>query len=211
MVHYEQLRFPNSFTRTRVTLHPRRVDGWFRYQVGNEIREVNVLQVAAANGQVTAQDPTIKYILDSIKSASASTGVVNRTTDPMLDRFVWQSPGKLFEHQPTIKLDYNLTDSHRLSGSYQVIWAERDPDYLNGVDVRFPGAPNYRFFHSKRPLTSMSLRSTLSKDMVNEVRVGITAKGGASYFGDPSSNGPQTFEDTGGFAINTPTSTATIR
>jgi hypothetical protein len=204
MVHYEQLRFPNSFTRNRYVLHPRAAEGWFRYQVGSEIREVNVLNVAAANGRETAIDPTIRYIIDSIRTATQSTGVVNTTSDPLLNQFVWLSPGRLFEHQPTVKLDYNLTDNHRLSGSYQVIWAERDPDYLNAVDVRFPGAPNYRFFHSKRPLTAISLRSTLSNSMVNELRVGITAKGGASYFGDPRSNGPQTFADTGGFAVNLP-------
>ena len=116
--------------------------------------------------------------------------------------YVWQSPGKLFEHQPTIRLDYNISDSHRLSGSYQVIWAARDPDYLNAVDSRFPGAPNYRYFHSKRPLTSVSLRSAFGSNVVNELRGGITAKGGASYFGDQSSNGPQTFDDQGGFAID---------
>src|SRR5262249_37033847 len=130
------------------------------------------------------------------------TGAIDLTSDPLLNSYVWLSPGRLFEHQPTVRLDYNLTEKHRLSGSYQVIWSERDPDYLNSVDSRFPGAPNYRFFHSKRPLTSIALRSTLSSNMVNEVRVGITAKGGASYFGDPRSNGPQTFDDEAGFAID---------
>ena len=72
-----------------------------------------------------------------------------------VNEYVWQSPGKLFEHQPTVRIDYNLTDKHRLSGSYAIIWAERDPDYLNSVDARFPGAPNYRFFRSTRPLHSL--------------------------------------------------------
>lgn len=88
-------------------------------------------------------------------------------------------PGKLFEHQPTVRLDYNITGNHRLSGSAQFIKAQRDPDYLNGVDARFPGAPNYRLFTSTRPLYSTSLRSTLSQNIVNEVQFGIT-QGGAS-------------------------------
>lgn len=206
MAHYEQLRFPNSFTRTRNALHPSGLDGTFRYTVGTGanqvIREVNVLQLAARNGHLATVDPTVMGILQKIQAGMRTTGTVNTTSDPMLNQYVWLSPGKLFEHQPTAKIDYNINDNHRLSGSYQVIWAERDPDYLNGGDVRFPGAPNYSFFHSKRPLTSLSLRSTLSKNFVNELRVGITAKGGASYFGDARSNNPQTFEDSGGFAIN---------
>ena len=57
--HYEQIRFPNSFTRTRTVFNPRVADGWFRYQFGTEVREVNLLQLAAANGQISAKDPTM--------------------------------------------------------------------------------------------------------------------------------------------------------
>ena len=47
--HYEQIRFPNSFTRTRTVFNPRVADGWFRYQFGTEVREVNLLH--AGGGQ----------------------------------------------------------------------------------------------------------------------------------------------------------------
>jgi Carboxypeptidase regulatory-like domain/TonB dependent receptor/TonB-dependent Receptor Plug Domain len=200
--HYEQLRFPNSFTRTRTVLNPRALDGWFRYDVGGETREVNVLSLAAANGQLATRDPLVMKLLDTIRSDTQAQGTLSATSNPLLDSYVWQSPGRLFEHQPTVKIDYNLTDRHRLSGSYQLIWAERDPDYLNSADARFPSAPNYRFFHSKRPLTSITLRSTVSSNLVSELRGGITAKGGASYFGDVRSNGPQTFDDQSGFSID---------
>jgi hypothetical protein len=200
---YEQLRFPNSFTRTRTVLNPRALDGWFRYEASGQIREVNVLSLAAANGQISAKDPLVSTLLGNIRADTQTAGgALSTTSDPLLDSYVWQSPGKLFEHQPTLRIDYNITDNHRLSGSYQVIWAERDPDYLNNADARFPSAPNYRFFHSKRPLTSITLRSTLSANLVNELRGGITAKGGASYFGDLASNGPQSFEDQNGFSID---------
>ena len=204
--HYEQLRFPNSFTRTRRTLHDRATQGWFRYTSGGQTREVNVLDLARANGQLSATDPTVMALLGKIQAATQSQGVLNATTDPMLNEYVWQSPGKLFEHQPTFKIDYNLTDRHRLTGSYSIIWAERNPDYLNAVDARFPGAPNFRFFRSRRPLSTYTLRSTLSGNKVNEVRLGITAKGGASKFGfptDPSLN-PSSFADQNGFALNFP-------
>ena len=199
---YEQLRFPNSFTRTRTVLHPRALQGWFRYEDDDQIREVNVLNLAAARGQIAAMDPTISRLLANINADTQSQGSLSASSDPLLNSYVWQSPGKLFEHQPTLRIDYNLGEKHRLSGSYQVIWAERDPDYLNSADARFPSAPNYRFFHSKRPLTSITLRSTLSSNIVNELRGGITAKGGASYFGDLRSNGPQSFEDQQGFSLD---------
>jgi Carboxypeptidase regulatory-like domain/TonB dependent receptor/TonB-dependent Receptor Plug Domain len=200
--HYEQLKFPNSFTRTRNVLHPDALNGTFRYSSGGQVRQVNVLDLARSNGQISAIDPTVQDLLGKIQAATGTTGAVTPTSDPLVNQYVWLSPGKLFEHQPTLRIDFNITDKHRLSGSTQTIWAERDPDYLNAVDARFPGAPNYRFFHSKRPLHSITLRSTLTSNIVNELRGGITALGGASYFGDNSSNGPQTFEDQGGYAID---------
>ena len=70
----------------------------------------------------------------------------------------------------------------------------RDPDYLNSGDVRFPGAPNYRKYISYRPLNSVTLRSTLSPNMVNELRGGITPGRRRTSASDVS-NGPQTFSD----------------
>jgi hypothetical protein len=204
---YEQIRFPNRLTRTRSVLHPRALDGFFRYTVSGQLREVNVLDLARANGQLATHDPTMLSLITKINAATQTTGVVNPTTDPLINDYVWQSPGKLFEHQPTTRIDYNLNNNHRLTGTYAIIWAERDPDYLNSADVRFPGAPNYRRFTSRRPLSSYTLRSTLSGNKVNEIRVGVTAKGGQSNFGETASNGPQTFEDQGGYAIVNPLTT----
>jgi hypothetical protein len=202
MLHYEQLRFPNSFNRTRTILNPAALNGTFRYNVGSQTREVNVLDLAARNGQLSAIDPTTLGILQRIQQAASTTGDIIQNSDPLLMSYTWQSPGKLFEHQPTLRVDYNLTDRHRLSGSTQVIWAEREPDYLNNDDPRFPGAPNFTLFNSTRPLHTLTLRSTLTQNTVNELRGGITALGGSSNFGQAASNGPATFADTNGYAID---------
>ena len=209
--HYEQIRFPNSFTRTRTVFNPRVYSGWFRYQFGSEVREVNLLQLAAANGQMSATDPLMMKILGMIDASTKTTGTRSAQADPLYDNYVWQSPSKLFEHQPTVRLDYNVSDKHRLTGSWSSITAKRTPDYLNNADPRFPGAPNQRDFKSTRPLTSIALRSTFTKDMINEVRGGLTAYASGSNFGYPSAvpsrNDPTTFAETGGFAITTPTDT----
>ncbi|HET7695268.1 MAG TPA: TonB-dependent receptor [Vicinamibacterales bacterium] len=209
--HFEQIRFPNTFTRTRTVFNNRVLDGWFRYQFGSEIREVNLLTLAAANGQSAAADPTMMKLFGMIDAATKTTGTRSASNDPLYDTYVWQSPAKLLEYQPTVRLDYNLSTNHRLSGSWSQITAKRTPDYLNNADPRFPGAPNQRDFESIRPLTSISLRSTLTRNIVNELRGGATAFGPGSHFGQPSSvasrNDPTTFADSNGFAITTPGST----
>jgi hypothetical protein len=214
--HYEQIRFPNSFTRTRTVFNSRVADGWFRYQFGTganaEIREVNLLTLAANNGQISAKDPIMLNLIGLIDAATKTAGTRSASSDPLYDTYVWQSPSTLFEHQPTLRLDYNLANNHRLSGSWTSITAKRTPDYLNSADPRFPGAPNQRDFVSKRPLVSMSMRSVLGKNIVNELRGGLTAfYGGGSNFGYGSAiasrNDPSTFAQGGGFAITTPTDT----
>jgi len=205
--HYEQIRFPNSFTRTRTVYNDRVLDGFFRYQFGSDVREVNVLQLAAANGQIAAKDPLMMKIFGMVNSSVKTTGTRTAQSDPLYDNYVWQSPSALLEYQPTVRLDYNLSTNNRLSGSWSQITAKRTPDYLNSADPRFPGAPNQRDFVSIRPLTSVSLRSTLSKNIINELRGGATAYGPGSHFGQPSSiesrNDPNSFSDTNGYAITT--------
>jgi hypothetical protein len=206
---YEQVRFPNSFTRTRTALNDRALDGWFRYTSGGSVAEVNVFQHAAANPQLCGvggcfanPDPLVMATLKKIQAGMLKTGTINPSADPLLSSYVWLSPGSLFEHQPTLRLDFNLGDKHRLTISESILMATRDPDYLNNADVRFPGAPNFRIFTSRRPLTSITLRSSFGTNLVSELRGGITALGGQSKFGQDSSNGPATFSDTGGYAID---------
>ena len=211
--HYEQIRFPNSFTRTRTVYNPKVNNGVFRYQFGSEVREVNLLTLAAANGQISAKDPTMVNLLGLIDSSTRTTGTRAAGGDPLYDNYVWQSPSELFEHQPTTRIDYNLSNDHRLNGSFSFITAKRTPDYLNNADPRFPGAPNQRDYVSKRPLLSVGVRSVMSKDVINELRGGLTAFYGSSSFGYgtsfPSRNDASTFDDSNGYAVSAPANTIT--
>ena len=76
--HYEQIRFPNSFTRTRTVYNQKVLDGVFRYQFGNEVREVNLLTLAAANGQITAKDPTMTHLFGLIDAVDEDDGHARR-------------------------------------------------------------------------------------------------------------------------------------
>ena len=206
--HYEQIRFPNTFTRTRTVYSAPALQGIYRSTRGVNL---NVLDLARANGHVATPDPTMMNLFNMIEKSMTTTGTRTPTADPMFDSYVFQSPSQLLEYQPTARLDYNATNNHRLSGSWSQITAKRTPDYLNSADPRFPGAPNQRDFTSVRPLMSVSLRSTLGKSIVNELRGGATAFGSGSYFGQPASvasrNDPSTFADQGGFAIVSPSTT----
>jgi hypothetical protein len=200
-VNYEELRLPNNVTRTRTVLNVDAQRGIFRWDgAGGQVLERNLYELAANAGFVATPDPLVARLLDEIRSAMGTTGVINSTTDRNTQSYVWQSPGNQVEKQPVVRLDYNLTDKHRLSGVYNWQMVSRDPDHLNGDDIRFPGLPNYARYLSYRPFTSGTLRSTLSSNIVNELRGGI--RWGPGYFGLSDSSGAPTFQGSDGYAID---------
>ena len=203
--HYEQLRLPNNASRTRTVLHPNAVNGIFRYNVtsGGQVvvREANLFQIAAnANSQSRTPDPTVARVLNLIATSTSKTGVLSAQTDPMNFNYDWLTPANQIEHQPAVRIDYNIGTKHRFSYTFNKLFQDRNPDQLNSFDQRFPDAPNLGHTVARRPSQSLTLRSTLSQSMVNEFRIGITA-GESILFGQPASGGPQTFADQDGYAL----------
>ncbi len=202
-VNYEEFRMPNEFTRRRYVLNPVSQSGVFRYAVtvgGQEtVREVNLFQLAAANGQVATPDPTVASILNAIAAATQRTGTLQQSPEPNVMWYDFLSPGDQVEKQPVVRLDYNLNAKHRVNGSYIWQMVLRDPDHLNGTDVRFPGMPNFRKYLSYRKLSGWALRSAFTSNLVNELRGGI--KWGPSYFGKPEWIGVESFANQNGRAL----------
>ena len=199
--HDEELRLPNDSSRTRMLLHPRALDGWFRYAAAGGVREVNVLDLARANGQIATTDPLVMRTLASINSAVTQTGTVTASSDPLLQNFAWLSPANQIEHQPAVRLDFNLGTNHRLTGTFNKLFQDRDPDQLNNLDQRWPGSPNFGSTVARRPQRSIALRSTLSQSLVSEFRVGVT-RGERINFGQEPDGGPESFSDTSSYAID---------
>ncbi len=194
-VNYEEFRMPNSFSRSRVILTPAAQAGNFTY--GSN--QVNLFNLAAANGQTSTPDPIVASVLAKIRAATSTAGTVTQSSDPNTMAYDFLSGGNQIEKQFTTRLDYNLGSKHRLTGTYTHQSIDRNPDHLNSVDVRFPGALNARRYLSFRNLGSAALRSVLSGTLVNELRGGI--KWGPSYFGKPEWIGPDSFSDEGGRAL----------
>lgn len=206
-VHYEEVRNPNVASRTRTALHPRATEGWFRYNatVGGQqiVREVNVLDLARAGGQISATDPTVMKTLAAIQASPQLAGTMTPASDPLLMSYFFLNPGDQGEKQPAVRLDYNLSENHRLTGTYNHFFESRAQDHINGADRRFPGSPNYRRVNTRRPTRSIALRSTLGSNLVSELRGGIT-RGERLFFGDGTKDAPSaaTFEDTNGTGID---------
>jgi hypothetical protein len=193
---YEQLYQPNEVTRTRTMMRPENVNGIFRY--GSN--QVDLMALARANGQISTIDPTIAGLLRDMYAETGSVGTINDLGGNNTLQYVFQSPARVDQYAPTTRLDFNLSESHRLSGTYWLQRFKSDPDILNNRDPAFPGLPNSAQQTSWRNTGSMTLRSTLGSSLVNELRGGFQTS--PSQFGKITAD---QFENQGGMGINFPT------
>jgi hypothetical protein len=199
---FERLYQPSSATRTRTMLRPEAQAGIFGYNVtvgGVQQRQtVDLLALARRNTQIAALDPTALKVLDKIRSGAQSTGTINDTGAGNTLQYVFQSEGLSNQYAPTGRVDINLSDRHRLSGSY---WWQRftsNPDLLNNVDPAFPGLSNHGTQNSHRTTGNSTLRSTLTSNLVNELRGGWQWSPN-QFFANVT---PEQFAEQDGFALS---------
>lgn len=167
----EEVYNPIETARTRTIISQNALAGNYCWANGASCQ--NVLALAAANGHVSTYDPTIKTLLDDILAASATTGTIEQlVTSPNTASYRWLVPNKGIRHSPTTNITVNLNSKNRIQGSYYWQRFNNTPDTLNNADATFPGFPAFGDQSSYRTTASMSLRSTLSASMVNEVRGG---------------------------------------
>ena len=172
----EEFYQPTEASRTRTILHPRAQEGWFRYNVTvggvQQVREINLLTLAQQNTQLATLDPITGGLLANIRAAAGTAGTITELTNPNTQQYFYQSAGTNRQHAPTGRVDINVSQNHRLSGSYSWGRLVTEPDILNNNDSPFPGFPNFGRSPSYRTVGSTSLRSTLSSNLVNDLRGG---------------------------------------
>jgi outer membrane receptor protein involved in Fe transport len=198
-VNFEEQRQPSDVTRNnRIVLNPSAQAGTYCYTGGC----VNVLQLAAANGQLSSVDPIIGKLLSDIRSAVSGGSLAD--VDPNLQQFSFNVPVQSQRHYPTFSIDYNLSQNHRAKFAYNYQKFTDYPDTLNREEYAFPGFPVNAGQSSVRLGWSGSVRSTLSKNLVNEGRVGYSGAP-VSFFSELNLgmySGP--LANQGGFNLNFP-------
>jgi Carboxypeptidase regulatory-like domain len=200
-VNYEEFRQPSQVNRQRTILNPETQTGIFQYNAGGQVRKVNLLQLAAANGQTSTIDPVIGKLLADIRNATSNTGGITQLPDPNLQRFTYNPSGFNTNKRPTVRFDVNLTDQHHLEAAWTYLDGRGGPDFLNNAEPKFPGFPSQGSQPADRYTGSVALRSTLTPTLVNEVRAGLS--GGPSRFNPEASVGDfsGTVANQGGFNL----------
>src|SRR5262249_28904440 len=103
--------------------------------------------------------------------------------DPNLQRFAFNVPVQSVRRYPTFRLDYNVTNNHRASFAYNYQKFTDFPDTLNNREASFPGFPVEAGQSSIRLGWAGPVRSTLSRNLVNEARLGYSGAP-VTFFGE---------------------------
>ena len=182
---YEEQRQPLSVTNSSTLFTPEAAKGNFLYAVSGVTRSVDLLNLAAANGFASTWDPIVKKLIDDMAVSPNCTAPVvcslRQGNDPLVQTLTFLLPDKTKWRYMTGRLDFNLTSKHRL----EITWNHNklfgiNYDTTNGREPNFPNSPNFGVQSSQRYNGSMSLRSTLTARLVNELRTGMS--GGPSLF-----------------------------
>jgi hypothetical protein len=169
-VNYEEFRLPITSATTRQLLTPEAQRGLFQYgctQAGCT-GAVNVLTLAAQNGQLGTVDPTIGTMFGMINNAITTQGSLQPTIGRNTASYSWQPDLFRAEHLPGGRIDVNVTDKHRLTGTQVFQKVNSDPDIINNGYPSYPDFAVKSTQYSFRYTGTISMRSTLTKNMVNE-------------------------------------------
>jgi hypothetical protein len=219
-VNYEEYRLPEkSSPRTRTILSPLAQQGIHRYTTTNAAYaaappagvtcvatppnftcSVNVLTMAANASPtlVGTIDPTIGALLASMRSSLAGVNsIFVQTSNPNLQQATFFNPGGQTRKFPTVRFDFTVAKNHHIENIWNYQQFRSKVDFLNGVDPAFPDFPNFGSQDSNRFSNSTAWRWTISQNLVNEARFGLT--GGTSLF-FPQVNAGQ-FSNQGGVSL----------
>ena len=201
-VNYEESRTPRTINSVSDFLTPEAQAGIFRYTGSDGVfRSVNVYELAGRNGQTATPDPIVGQLLNDI-AGSSSQGIVEAIDgNPNARRLRFQQDAKGVTRYPTVRVDYNLSSMHRLTGSWTFNDLVSTPDTTNSRQPRFPGFPVTGAQVSDRYVFTTALRSSISTNIVNEVRFGMS--GGATLFSPGLNTGMWTgsLANQGGFDL----------
>ena len=190
---------PTSITPTRQMLTPLAQRGIFTYNTANGPQQVDLLKIAADNGQLSAVNPVIGPLLAQIRAGAESQGIILPNTEPNTQNYTFQFIGTDRVPQPSYRVDVNLGKNNRFTNSYHGVRINWEVGSAN--PPRFPGLPNVSKYVSTRTTGSSSLRTILGTNLVNVATFGFQNQDTRNL---PAITKAQ-FENQGGFNLSFPT------
>ncbi len=161
---YEEERDPATASVTRDVLTPTARQGIFTYtDLAGQQQTANLFQLSGLT-----PDPVINGLLANVPepndlSAGDGTNIAG---------FRFNSPAKADQDWFNLRLDFEPTDAHSITGTFHQFRFDFPNDPNNDIDAPFPGFAGAGQSSTRR-LGSVAWRSNLSSVLTNEARFGV--------------------------------------
>jgi hypothetical protein len=181
----ERREQPQSEAESSSVLTPGAINGNYTYQdpVTGQIRVVNVLQLAQANGYQGTPDPIVAKTLGQINSlVSGQPGLISNvssSSDYIRDTLNFLTKGMDSRTFTASKVDFNINTRNQLSITYSYNPYRSTLDTGNGGVPIYPGTGIVLGHSALSGQTSdrfagvIALRTTLTPQWTNEFRAGL--------------------------------------
>jgi hypothetical protein len=174
-VNFERAFLPNRNAATVTVLTPEAQRGNYTYVVSgttNQLRTVNVLDLARQRNLPTTLDPVAQAII-AINNKVPQFATQIPDTDLNRDTYTWSQTAYSYRYYPTTRLDYFLTQKQQLTftWNYRHEWAP-GVRRLPVPDIQLTNPFRLGYY-----VWSAALQSTLSPNTFNELRYGVQHSG----------------------------------
>ena len=197
---YEEQRAPSSSTLQRVVLTPDAAER--RLQLQHEQRR------AARRTCSSSRRPTgssrhrrsdwSRRCSPTFRTRRRSTGSLAALSNPLVQQYTFSTPTRASIRSPTVRIDYELSQRHRLTGSFNYRHINSTPDTTNNAQVPFPACR--RPAASSRRAGRRPSRCGRRSAAAWSTSSASAAPGGATLFSPEL--GPSMFDGTGGMRLN---------
>ncbi len=174
-VNYERVYNPQFNARTVTVLTPEAQQGIYTYVVNgttNQLRTVNVLELAAARGLRTTLDPVAQSILN-INNQIPKYARQIADTDFNRDSYTWDAENNLNAYFPTTRVDYFVTPKQQVTFS----WNYRHSWQPGERRLPVPEVERTNPFRLGYFVYAGALQSTFTPNLFNEFRYGVQHSG----------------------------------
>jgi hypothetical protein len=174
-VNFEANPQPSKQTSTQAIPTQDAARGIFKY-IGsdNQVRSLNLLQLAGANGYSSQIDPTIQKMLAVVEAAKPKGTILPSTTELNRETLQWSEDRYTGQFYPTARLDYAINDKLAWHGSWNLRHSQFD-----GVAL-YPGLAdknNRLLWNNESNVTTYVASNvadwTINKSMLNSFTWGV--------------------------------------
>lgn len=169
---FSEQKNPGTSINSATILNPLAQQGIYQYPGPTGAnQQVNLFQIASANGIPAGLNPVIKSQLGQINTLTSQGLVTPNPSDPNVSTYTFTNPSTNTIYYPTARFDYNATDKLRFNLSY----TQQKQSSPHTYAPNFPGidsAADNTSYKGNNKIVGLGIDYAVSPRIFNTLRLG---------------------------------------